>query len=404
MNPALVVEISKYVDFDVPSILKDKTVEKPCNARSTSGRIGTDWLYLERCAKEKGFSLPKLSILLGKSQGYLYACKREGGISEDILIELGKILGVDYHTLIKVTSYDRWPLRYEVMGMVNNHEWTEPSKKTKTKEETQKIPRYKRVPINWNKLRECIYEQGYTYNSLARTMGISQSQFVHAGEDGKMNPFIVFEIRKYVDFDITSVMSEPTIKRIRNGRSTTGRIGTDWLYLEREAKRKGYSLNKLSVELGRSVGYLGSCKREGGLSEDIMTQIGEILNIDFHNLIKVTSYEKWALRHEVVDMVKNQEYPDFTNDMSISDLYQGTSPHWQKLKEVMTGEVSNYVLRDSDDIKESDYNLAEKHNPNLQKFSMYDVSQCNSIDDLPTDWRYLAFACMKKYGLPPFSK
>ncbi len=170
------------------------------------------------------------------------------------------------------------------------------------------IPRYKRVPINWDVLKTCIYDQGYSLNSLAKLINISPSQFAHASEDGKMNPMIVIEIQKYVDFDITSIIKDPILERIYNGRSTSGRIGTDWLFLEREARRKGYSLGKLSCKLGRSHGYLRSCKREGGISEDVLIQIGEVLDIDYHDLIKVTSYDKWNLRREIVDMINDIDY------------------------------------------------------------------------------------------------
>ena len=265
------------------------------------------------------------------------------------------------------------------------------------------IPRLKRVPIDWDQLYECIIRQGFTIYSLSKKISTQPNVFYAAKRDKKMNPLIVVEIDKYVAFDIDSVMKEPKMERIRNGRSTSGRIGTDWLYLERELDRKGYSLKWLSLKLGRSGGYLNSCKREGGLYEDTMIRIGEILNIDFHNLIKVTSYDKLLLRYDVVDMVNNQEYPEIKKGTEINDLYQGNSPQWRKLKEVMLGEVSSYIIRDDETISESNYDQAEKHKPNLESFSMYDVAHCSSINDLPEDWRHLAFACMKKYGLPPFA-
>lgn len=260
------------------------------------------------------------------------------------------------------------------------------------------IPRYKRVPIDWDKLYDRIVRQGFTINSLADKIDKHPRVFYAAMQDHKMNPAIVHEIAKYVKFDVASVMPNDRIERIRNGRSTTGRLGTDWLYLEREAKLQGYSLRKLSLELGKSIGYLASCKREGGLYEEIMIQIGEILNIDYHNLIKVTSYGKWNLRHEIVDMVNNQEFPDLAKDTDISNMYQGASPYWCKLKEIMLGEVSNRLNQIGD------YELAEKFRPNISSFTQEDVMKCVNIKHLPTDWKHFAFACMKKYGLPPFSE
>ncbi len=259
------------------------------------------------------------------------------------------------------------------------------------------IKRYKRVPINWKYLRQCIYDQGYTCLSLAKKIGISPSRISSAQADNKMNPFVVYEIRKYIDFDVDSVMKEPKVERIRNGRSTSGRIGTDWLYLKREAKKKGYSLTRLSLKLGHTDSYLYSCKYEGGLYEEVMIQIGEILDIDYHNLIKVTSYEKWNLRHEIVDMVKGQEFPDLAKDTDISNMYQGTSPYWCRLKELMLGEVSNRLNQIGD------YELAEKFKPDIFSFTQEDVMKCANIKHLPTDWKHFAFACMKKYDLPPFS-
>lgn len=170
------------------------------------------------------------------------------------------------------------------------------------------IPRYKRVPIDWDVLHAKIRKQGYTLKGLAEIIGISPSIFAKASGDGKMNPAIVLAISKYVKFDWSSVVKESAFNRIDNGRSTEGRLGIDWLYLEKCAKEQNYSLNKLSEKIGRSHGYLGSCKREGGISEDVLIQIGEVLGLDYHTLIKTTSYERWNLRKEIVSMLDDVDY------------------------------------------------------------------------------------------------
>jgi len=175
------------------------------------------------------------------------------------------------------------------------------------------IPRYKRVPIDWEVLRSRIKAQGYSLNRLASEIGISPRAFTQAAADGKMNPAIVLEISKYVKFDWSSVVKETAFKRVDNGRSTEGRLGIDWLYLEKCAKERNYSLHELSEAVGRSYGYLVSCRREGGISEDVLIQIGDVLDIDYHTLIKTTSYDKWYLRKEIVDMLDSVDYGNKKN-------------------------------------------------------------------------------------------
>jgi len=165
------------------------------------------------------------------------------------------------------------------------------------------IPRYRRIPINWELLKSRIIEEGYSLSSISKKIGIDKGALYVTNRDHKINPAIVYEISKHISLDIKAILGGFRVERVHNGRSTSGRLGTDWLYLKRECERKNYSLYSLSIALGRSPGYLSSCKREGGISEDVMIKIGEILGIDYHNLIKVTSYEKWPLRYEMVDMV-----------------------------------------------------------------------------------------------------
>lgn len=79
----------------------------------------------------------------------------------------------------------------------------------------------------------------------------------------------------------------------------------------------------------------------------------------------------------------------------MKNYYKGNSPYWSRLKEVMCGEVSNRLQGIGD------YELAEKYRPDIFRFTQLEVMQCTDIGDLPDDWRALADACIKKYGIRP---
>lgn len=83
------------------------------------------------------------------------------------------------------------------------------------------------------------------------------------------------------------------------------------------------------------------------------------------------------------------------NKILHGELYRAPSPFWCRTKEAALGEVSNWNIR------QYDYELAERYQPDQRAFSQYDVMQCASIDDLPADWRALFEACIEKYDIRP---
>jgi len=168
------------------------------------------------------------------------------------------------------------------------------------------VPRYKTIDINTPFLEEAIASSPYSKKSLAKKIGIHPSNLYSNMNKGKMNPYVVKKLSMVLDVPATKISPDIKVNRIANGRSTTGRLGTDWLYLQRALDRRNSSMRALSLELGKSPAYLSICKREGGLYLETIKQISKILDIDPHHL--VTSYDKYLLRAEIRKMIGDSPY------------------------------------------------------------------------------------------------
>ena len=68
-------------------------------------------------------------------------------------------------------------------------------------------------------------------------------------------------------------------------------------------------------------------------------------------------------------------------------------PLWCMLMEVASGEISNYHIR------QYDYELAEKYHPDTFRFNVDDLLKCESVEDIPEDWRQYLYACIEKYNI-----
>ena len=72
-------------------------------------------------------------------------------------------------------------------------------------------------------------------------------------------------------------------------------------------------------------------------------------------------------------------------------IYVSGSPYWSRLKEAVCGEVSDRIMGYG--------SLADDMDIDIFSFTQDDVLKCKSIDDLPSDWRKLADACIEAYDI-----
>lgn len=140
---------------------------------------------------------------------------------------------------------------------------------------------FRRIDIDWNKLHEAITSKGYSYTSLAEKIGVSHAVLYNSKKHGKMNPFLLEEICDLLNVKAEDYCNNLDYVRLRNGRSVSKRIRVNWDMISDDAKKMGYTMTKLSRVIDKSPGYLNSCKRSGGLYEDVLQQIGIILNRDY---------------------------------------------------------------------------------------------------------------------------
>lgn len=68
-------------------------------------------------------------------------------------------------------------------------------------------------------------------------------------------------------------------------------------------------------------------------------------------------------------------------------------PIWCWLMEEATGEIGNYMIR------KWEYDLAEKYHPDIFRFTVDDLLNCDSADDIPEDWIKYLCACIDKYDI-----
>lgn len=73
--------------------------------------------------------------------------------------------------------------------------------------------------------------------------------------------------------------------------------------------------------------------------------------------------------------------------------HDAMSPQFSKLKELLTGEASDFISG------YDRHNSFAKVMPDIFKYTQDDVLKCQDIDDLPDDWRRLADMLIKDYKL-----
>lgn len=77
-------------------------------------------------------------------------------------------------------------------------------------------------------------------------------------------------------------------------------------------------------------------------------------------------------------------------------LYIGGIPALCRVKEYMLGEYWDMKRKIG---SEQDYDLALKHNPDVEAFSPDNVVDCGSLKELPPDWKAFAYDVIRKYKL-----
>ena len=120
INPAVLVKINSYVDFDIDAICPDLRFELVTNGRGTkSGRMRVDWDYVDKIIRTEGYTYGRLSEMLGHSDGYLSGCRVTGGMSADMIKKLAEILGVEPET---ITDYIE-PGAANIIYLVNSQKY-----------------------------------------------------------------------------------------------------------------------------------------------------------------------------------------------------------------------------------------------------------------------------------------
>ncbi len=69
------------------------------------------------------------------------------------------------------------------------------------------------------------------------------------------------------------------------------------------------------------------------------------------------------------------------------------TPEWCGLLELISGQIGSYVNQ------EWDYDIVEKHHPNIDKFTFEDFVKVKRVEKIPDDWLRFVYACMKRLGL-----
>lgn len=69
------------------------------------------------------------------------------------------------------------------------------------------------------------------------------------------------------------------------------------------------------------------------------------------------------------------------------------TPEWCGLLEEMIGQIDNYLSG----IGECE--LAEEHHPDIFSYSMDEFMEESKVEEIPSDWKEYAYACIKKVGI-----
>lgn len=177
-------------------------------------------------------------------------------------------------------------LKSDSMGSVLEYsEWSQ-SKGDKAKYDDKKhYPKYRRISIDWEKLNSAIEDKGYTVWSLAKEFNINTHILYASRRDNKMNPYYLEELCDFLDVDANDICKDFEYIRLRNGQSHERRVKVKWPMIVRDGKSHGYDIHTLSLALGKSKGYLNTCRSIGGINEDVLKEIGHILNRNYKEYI-----------------------------------------------------------------------------------------------------------------------
>lgn len=171
----------------------------------------------------------------------------------------------------------------EIGSVLEYSEWAQAKGDNSKYNDKKYFPRYRRININWDKLYDAIEAKGYSIWSLSKEFNISTHIMYASKRDGKMNPFLLEELCAFLRVDVDDICEDLVYTRVRNGVSHKRRVSVNWKTLVRDAKDKGYDMHELSIKLGKSPGYLNTCRSIGGINEDILKKIGNILNRDYRD-------------------------------------------------------------------------------------------------------------------------
>ncbi len=163
------------------------------------------------------------------------------------------------------------------------------------------IPRFKRIKINWGKLESDIEEEGYSAWSLAEKTDVGHEVIEKVKSDGKMNPAILEYICNLLSLNVNDYCEKLEFIRIRNGKSTSGRVAINWDILLKDAELKGYNMKSLSEAIGKSKDYLYGCKYVGGITIENLNYICEILQSDNRKYL----VEGNSVKRQLVDTICN---------------------------------------------------------------------------------------------------
>lgn len=151
----------------------------------------------------------------------------------------------------------------------------------------ESMPRYQKTDINWAYFSYCTMHAGYSLQELAIAIGVSPSTIYLAKRERRINPAILDAASKVIPLDIDRALRPPEYRRIQNGKSSTGRHRIDWELLKEISVEQGYSLNSLSIELGKGSSYLHGCKRMGGISIEMLEQLAQVLQYESEELLSI---------------------------------------------------------------------------------------------------------------------
>lgn len=123
INPAIVVEIANVISLAPEKVILDNKIEKPVNGRSTGGRVKIKWDVFQKIVEEKGYSLYSLSNAIGRSNSYLYNCRHDGGMSNDVIEDIATVLEMNIDDLKKQIVREESVSKEKVIKMLESQQF-----------------------------------------------------------------------------------------------------------------------------------------------------------------------------------------------------------------------------------------------------------------------------------------